>query len=162
AADDAADAEQRRPGLAEHPLEREPALVQRPIAIVGLPVAQDVEHDERDALKGDGSRFMARRLPSPAPSRRLPTPQMDPALQLLESGRLAFAVERDDFAVEDERLLARARPAFERGGDLRELAGFLVAKARPETYRGTGLLMCRGDPSPDLYDGANTVVLRFV
>ena len=64
---------------------------------------------------------------------------MNPALQLLKTGRLAPGVERDDLAVEDDRLLQPARPLLQRAHDFGELAGFFVPQPRPEPHvRGTG------------------------
>src|SRR2546430_2139604 len=93
------------------------------------------------------------------------------SLQLLESCGLAFGVERDDLAVEDERRRPRARPFRERRRNLRKLIRLLVAEPRPETRdrggradRGAGLLILvvRGVPSPYLDDRADAVVFRFV
>jgi hypothetical protein len=47
---------------------------------------------------------------------------MDAALQLLKAGRLALGIERDDLAVEHQRLPACPRPLPERRDDLGELA----------------------------------------
>ena len=80
---------------------------------------------------------------------------MDASLQLLKPRRVAFGIERDDLAVEDEspRRLALTRPRLERGGDLRELMRLFVPETRPQAYMSHGV---------DLDDRANTVVLRLV
>src|SRR5262249_3462790 len=68
-------------------------------------------------------------------------------------GGLAFGVERDDLAVEDERLLEPLRPGAKRGRNLGKLAGFFVAEARPEVNAGAA--------RRDLSNRPNAVVLRF-
>ncbi len=78
---------------------------------------------------------------------------MDAALQLLKAGRLAFVVERDDLAVEDDGRLEPPRPLLERGDEFRELAAFFVAEARLQPHWA-----CR----IDLGDGADAVVFGLV
>ena len=80
--------------------------------------------------------------------------EMDAALQVLKTDRLSFGVERDDFAVEDERLLQPLRPCAKRGGNFRKLRGFFVAEPRPEPDGSA--------PRRDFGDGPDAVVLRFV
>src|SRR5882724_1934071 len=78
---------------------------------------------------------------------------MYPPLELLESGRLALRVERNDLAVEDERRFPGMCPLCERCGDLGKLSRFLVAQTRPEVY---------GSLRRDLDDRADAVVLGLV
>jgi len=80
---------------------------------------------------------------------------VDPSLQLLESGRPSFLVERDDLAVEHDRLAAAACPRRQRGGNFRELRGLLVAEPRPQDDAA-------GGPGGNLGDRANAVVFRLV
>ncbi len=109
--------------MAEDPFERRAALEQRAATQIVRAVAQDIERDERGA----------------AARSAVLAGEMDPSLQLLKAGRLALRVERDDLAVQDERLLAPRRPFLERRSDLRKLVGLLVAEPRPQADRGTGL-----------------------
>src|SRR5436190_17172059 len=78
---------------------------------------------------------------------------MNAPLQSLESSGAAVRIERDDLAVEDDRLLLPARPLRQGGGDLGELRGFFVAKPRPEADRACWR---------DLGDRPDAVVFRFV
>ncbi len=134
------DAEQRRARVTERPLECRAAFEQRPVSKVLLSVAQYVERDERDPRwQGvTGSRAGCRRL-SPY--------QVNAALKLLKSCRLAVHVERDDLAIQDDRRSSLRCPSSERSGDLGKLIGLVVAETRPETYQGPGLRALRGAPS---------------
>jgi hypothetical protein len=78
---------------------------------------------------------------------------MNPALEVLKTGGFTFGVERDDLAVEHQRLGARPRPVRECRRDLRKLVGLFVAEPRPESYIAF---------RQDLGDRADAVVLRFV
>src|SRR5438105_15263397 len=80
---------------------------------------------------------------------------MDPALQILKSGRFAFAIKRDDFSVKNERRGALARPFFERRDDLRKLIRLFIAEPRPEPR-------APARASGNLDDGSDAVVLWFV
>src|SRR5262249_42260922 len=116
-----AEPQERRPGAAEDPLERLAPFAQRLVAVVGPPVAQDVEGDERNRGRAGGAGGAGG------------VEQVDAPLKILETGRLTLLVERHDFAVENDRLLARARPRGERAGDFGKLVRFLVPQARPQT-----------------------------
>src|SRR5262249_12267597 len=105
AANLAADPETRRARAREEPLGRGAALDGRPIAPVLRAVLQKVENDEGDAAGTvDGGRIG----------------EMNASLQILKSGRLAVRVERDDFAVEDERVFPLRPPRRERPGHFRK------------------------------------------
>src|SRR5262249_45188768 len=78
---------------------------------------------------------------------------VNPPLKILKAARLALVVERDDLPVEDERLLARARPFLQRLGDLGKLPRLLVAEPRPQAHAA---------PRRDLGDRTDTVVLGLV
>src|SRR6185295_10282851 len=148
-----ADAENRRRGPAEQLFERLPPLGQRPPAVVGGAVAEEVERDERDAPAGVGRFRIGTRAPGSRRRVASPSSEVDAALQVLEAGRVAVGVERDDLAVEDERLRAPARPRPQRRGNFGKLARLLVAEPRPQAdvaFRS------------DLDDRADAVVLRFV
>src|SRR5206468_9849252 len=142
---------------AEHPFERGAALDERTIAKVRPAVAQEVEGDEghsRGAGAGRaGGEGGAGSAGAAGRAGCVRIDHVDSALKLLKACRLARAVERDDLAVEHERFVARSRPRLERGGDLRELAGFLVAEPRPETHAPL---------RRDLRDRPDAVVLRLV
>src|SRR5262249_51796600 len=142
-----ADSQQRRTRAVEQLFERGAALGQRTAAIVGAAFAQEIERDERDALSAVGQRFSAGQF-------FLTPAQVDPALQILEPGRLAVVVERDDLAVEDQRLLAPARPVLQRRRDLGKLTRLLVAEARPQA----DVIAFRRN----FDDRADAVVLRLV
>jgi hypothetical protein len=129
AADHLADAQQRRLCVAEDPLERCAPLEQRAATKILRAVAQDIEGDERGAQTR--SAVLAG--------------EMDPSLQLLKAGGFALRVERDDLAVQDQRLLARRRPFLECRGDLWKLVRLLIAEPRPEADRGTGRRPSRGN-----------------
>jgi hypothetical protein len=68
--------------------------------------------------------------------------------------RIALRIERDDLAVEDERLLPFRGPLRQGGGNFRELLRLLVAEPRPESDGAA--------PGRDLGDRADAVVLGFV
>ena len=130
-----ADTQQRRAGPAEQPFENRASFDERQVAQVAAAANEHVERDERHVV------------------RRRRRGDVNPPLELLESARLAFAVERHDFAVEYDRLFQLARPLLERRRDFGELMRLLVAEARPE--RNTALRI-------DFGDGADAVVFGFV
>ena len=152
-----AQAEHRRSGFREEVFERGAPLVQRPPAVIDLPVAKKVERNERYRRAGGAGRAgSAGRVV-----------EVNPALEILKAGRLAFRVERDDLAVEDERLLPVPRPLRERGGDFRKLVRLLVAEPRPQAHASLDsrtLPRFARDRSRwlDLDDRANAVVFRLV
>src|SRR5713226_4926416 len=79
------------------------------------------------------------------------TADVNPALQLLEAGRRALRIERDDLAVEHDRRLEPRGPFLQGIRDFRKLAGFFIAEARPEPH----LLA-------DFRDGPDAVVFRLI
>ena len=83
----------------------------RPRRIV-CPVAQQVEGDEGGAGGRRGGSARGGHGSDGGVAR------VDPALELLESSRLAVGVERDDLSVEDNAPLHARRPILKRGGDL--------------------------------------------
>src|SRR6266850_5587251 len=136
---DLAETKDRRAGVAEDALESLAALDEWEPAKIRRAGAQQVERDERRA----GAAGVAGTAL-----------QMNAALKALKSRRLTFRIERDDLAVEDERLLQPLRPCANSAGDLGELAGFFVAEARPQVDAGAF--------RRDLGNRANAVVLRLV
>ena len=69
----------------------------RPVAQVDCSVAQKIEGDEGDGGRGTGyGTGDACRYGNPSPFH---VGEVNSTLQLLESGRLAFVIERDNLAV---------------------------------------------------------------
>src|SRR5205814_10395892 len=99
-----ADAQLARRPPGQEPFERGAALDQRPIAQVGLAVAQQIERNV-------GYRRRRRsRLRALRALRRGSAGEVDASLQLLETGRLAARVERHDISVVDAGRLECERP----------------------------------------------------
>jgi hypothetical protein len=86
-----ADPQSRVADTFEQRFEAGAALAQRTLAQILAVVAQKIERDE-------GDRHIV---------------HLD-ALQVLEAHRIAALVERNDFAVDDDRTIEPARPGFER------------------------------------------------
>ncbi len=142
--DELAQAQQRRTGIAEHPLEAGPARRQRqPDQILGA-VAEDVERDERD-------RRRAARAADVVGAR-----EVDPSLELLKPRRFAGRVERHQLAVEDDTGLDAAAELPQGPGDLRELGCLVVAKPRIQVDRALAAGRF------ELDDGTNAIVFRLV
>src|SRR5215467_137006 len=136
---DLADAEHWRSRVAEDVFESLAPFDKRLSAEVDRPRAQHVERNEC----------------RPRPSGLLgPAFEMDAPLQVLKTGGLTFGVERDDLAVEDERLFEPLRPRAKGSRDLWKLTGLFVAEARPQSDAAA--------PRRDFSNRANAVVLRFV
>src|SRR5204863_2906628 len=128
----------RRTGVAEDVLEPFAPFDERLAAKIGGARAKDVEGDECRA-RADVARSGL---------------QMNAALEILETCGLPFGVERDDFAVEDDRLLQPLRPDAKRVRDFWKLIGLLVAQARPQ--------MDAAASGRDFSDRANPVVFRLI
>ena len=80
---------------------------------------------------------------------------VDASLQPLEACRPALGIERDDFAVDEQRRPKRARQRLERPDHGGELRGLFVAEPRPEADVGPRLA------GRDVDQRADAVVLRF-
>jgi hypothetical protein len=140
AADLPADADDRRLGAGENPLERLAALGEGAVAPVLASFFQHVEHDVghgRWRVRGAGA----------GRSR-----EVNAALELLESGGPPLRVERDDLAVERQGSLQPAAPRGQSRGNFRKLRRLLVSQPGPQLHAGR----C------DLRDGPDAVVLRLV
>ena len=111
-----AEAEQRRPGAAEHALEARAPRRERQAPQIVRAVAEDVEGDERD---GHGSARSSNLLGSC---------QVDATLEPLESSRLPGLVERHQFPVQHEASADAPAELPERPDDLRELRRLVVAE----------------------------------
>ena len=97
------------------------AFGQRQPAHVVVPVAQDIERDERDRLRLVDALDVAR------------PGQMHASLEPLKAGGPPLLVERDDLAVEQQRSSqACARTVSSALDDRGELRRLVVAKPRPE------------------------------
>src|SRR5688572_32119181 len=84
---DFADPKDGGPGATEHPLQGGAPRGERPVAQVCATVAQQVECDISDRMKGTV----------------LSLRQMNASLEFLKPGRIALRVQRDDLAVQDDR-----------------------------------------------------------
>ncbi len=107
---------------AEQSFEPHAALDERQAAQIVLPLAQQIERDEGDRLLAVDALDVFR------------VAQVNPALEPLESHGLTLRIERDDLAVDDERLASGGAERGERRHDGRELRRFVVAESRPHAH----------------------------
>jgi hypothetical protein len=150
--------DRRRLGLREHPFQCGAALDERAVAQIARVLAEQIEGDVGHGGAGRARRS-GRASTAGGAARLRRVEHVNAALQILKTGRVAGRIERDDFAVDDQRNLQRAAPRVERRRDFRELTGLLVAEPRPQTRRGAAGGLTRRS---DLCDRADAVVFGFV